>query len=67
MLFYVFTIFLAFLGSLALAVAAVKMFLISSVGATAMVVLIFVFCRLMGRMMWVAQDKLAKMPAEEEE
>jgi hypothetical protein len=66
MVFYLCVILLAFLAAIALAIAAVKMFLISSVGATVLVVLAFVFCRLMGRMMWVAQEKIARLPAEDE-
>ncbi len=65
MMFYVYMILLGFLAAVALAVASIKMFLISSVGATVLVVLAFVYCRLMGRLMWVAQGKLAAAAEEE--
>ena len=66
MMFYVYMIFIGFLAAVALAVASIKMFIISSVGATALVVLAFVYCRLMGRLMWVAQGKLAAAAPDEE-
>lgn len=64
MLFYVFVIVLGVLGALAFALAAYPF--TSPIGAIAMVVLAFLFFRLLGRMMWIGHDKLAKLPAEEE-
>jgi LSD1 subclass zinc finger protein len=66
MMFYVYMIFIGFLAAVALAVASIKMFIISSVGATVLVVLAFVYCRLMGRLMWVVQGKLAAAAPDEE-
>jgi hypothetical protein len=64
MLFYVFAIVLGLLGALAFALASYP--LTSPVGAIAMVMLAFLFFRLLGRMMWIGHDKLARLPAEEE-
>jgi hypothetical protein len=64
MLFYVYVVVLGLLGALAFALAAYPF--TSPVGAIALVVLAFLFFRLLGRMMWVAQDKLARLPAEED-
>jgi len=67
LIFYLLQILLGFLAALALVLAQVRFFPVSSVGAAALVVLAFLFCRLMGRMMWIAQEKLAKAPAAESE
>jgi len=64
MMFYVFAILIGLLGALALALASYPM--TSPVGAIALVMLAFLFFRLLGRMMWIGHDKLARLPAEEE-
>ena len=66
MLFYMLAFVLGLIAALAIWLASVNMVLISSVGAAALVALAFVYCRLLGRMMWVMQDKLAKLPDETE-
>jgi hypothetical protein len=66
MMFYLLSFLLGLIGACALALANVHMILISSVGAVALVALALVYCRLLGRMMWVAQDKLSQLAAADE-
>lgn len=58
--FYAYTIFVGMLGLAALAMTNSRYFLINATGATCVIILLWLFCRLLGRLMWYAAEKVAR-------
>jgi hypothetical protein len=58
--FYAYAIFIGLLGGAAMAMTNSRYFLINATGATCIVVLLWLFCRLLGRLMWYAAEKVAR-------
>jgi hypothetical protein len=69
--FYMYAILLGILGSLALAMAGVSgsnaiLFIPRAFGCTGLVIVAVLYCRILGRLMWYASEKMAKLERQEE-
>jgi hypothetical protein len=64
--FYMYAILIGIFGSIALALAGLPYLIANAFGCLGLVVLGFLYCRILGRLMWYSSEKMAKQERLEE-